>query len=114
LARRLGAADNRLAQEQLGEIRTRSERVLATGRLATHLVGAADLETVGQFLERRQRLAELEPGVDPLLRYDVLIFDRLEDFQQRPEQTRQLEQEALALGFRAVADQYEIVVLRRD
>lgn len=112
--RRVGAADNEFAHEQLAEIRERGESVLATGRLATHLVGCSELETVGQFAERRQALARLTPGEDPLRRYGWLILDRREAFQQLRTQTAALEQEALASGFSIVADRFDIVVLRRE
>lgn len=111
MRRQIDDLDNDYAHAQLLDIRQKKGSVLATGRLATHLVGARDLETVGQFVERRERLSQLTPGKHPLLRYETLILDRLENFQQQREQTAALEQEAKAIGFRVVADQYEIVTL---
>jgi hypothetical protein len=112
--RAIGSADNRFARKQLSEIRASGQSVLATGRFATHLVGASDLETVGQFFERRERLADLDPTQHPLRRYEVLILDRIEAFQQRREQTQAIQREALANGFRQTAEQYDIVVLQRE
>ena len=113
LRRANGSEDNRFAHQQLAVVRGRTKSVLATGRFATHLVGAHELETVGQFYDRRAALAQLTPGDHPLRRYDVLILDRLEKFQQRTAQTADLEAEALANGFHPIADRFDIVVLEK-
>ena len=114
MRRTVGSSDNLFAHEQLAKIKKGGESVLATGRFATHLVGASDLETVGQFFERREALSQMNPSQPPLKRYQFIILDRLENFQQRREQTAQIERESVAIGFRITADQYDIVVLQRD
>jgi hypothetical protein len=108
-----GSPDQQHALQTLAEIRAAGGRVLATGRFASHLVGVAELETVGQFLERKPALAQRFPSVDPLQRYDILILDRLESFQQTRQQTLTLEAAALQLGFQVVSDRFEIVHLQR-
>ncbi|MCC6507961.1 MAG: DUF2079 domain-containing protein [Pirellulaceae bacterium] len=110
-ARRSGTDDHRFAHQQLASIRQRGEGVLATGRLATHLVGVKDLETVGQFFERREALAKLTPDRHPLLRYETIVLDRLEGFQQSRSQIDAIEQEALANGFQIQAQQHDLIVL---
>lgn len=112
--RKPGDPDNQFARKQLATLAKQGESVLATGRLATHLVGCSELETVGQFPQRMQALADLTPGEHPLRRYRWLILDRKEGFQQRPYQTELLQQEAIANGFRIVEERFEIVVLSRD
>ena len=78
-------------------------RILATGRLASHLLGGADLETVGQYMQRAADYERLAPNLEsPLLRYDLLALDPLEAFQQLPEETQKVQAEAARLGFSIV------------
>jgi uncharacterized membrane protein len=78
-------------------------RILATGRLAGHLVGGADLETVGQYMQRAAEYQRIAPDLQsPLLRYDILAFDPLEAFQQLPEETQKVKADAARLGFSIV------------
>lgn len=89
-------------------------RVLATGRLASHCVGLADIETVGQFWQRRDSLSKLDPALkSPLLRYDFLLLDYQENFQQTTEESRQLAAEAQSLGFTLVDHEYNFEIYRR-
>ena len=78
-------------------------RILATGRLASHLLGGADLETVGQYIQRADDYHGIAPNLQsPLLRYDILALDPLEAFQQLPEETQKVQAEAVRLGFSIV------------
>jgi hypothetical protein len=66
-------------------------------------LGAQDLETVGQFHERRELYRKLAPALEsPLLRYDLIVLDPIEEFQQTREQTLDARREALSLGYRLV------------
>ncbi len=90
-------------------------RVLATGRIAAHCVGLPDVETVGQFWQRRDALARLEPAlVSPLLRYDVVVLDYRERFQQTAAETIRVREEALQSGFRIAESRFGIEVLVRQ
>ncbi len=90
-------------------------RVLSTGRIASHFVGLRDVETVGQFWQRRSDLSKLDSTIQsPLLRYDVLVLDFLEQFQQKAEETVRVRDEALQLGFRIQQSRFDIAVLVRD
>lgn len=111
--RRAYAEDGIWLAEQIQKIRAERPRCLATGRIAAHLVGMPDIETVGQYVERRQRLSKLEGRSIPLRHYDWIILDRIESFQQTPAQVKAVEEEARANGFVEVTSKYEIVVLRR-
>lgn len=92
----------------------REVRVLATGRLASHCVGLADIETVGQFWQRRDSLSKLDPALkSPLLRYDFLLLDYQENFQQTTEESRQIAAEAQSLGFTLVDHEYNFEIYRR-
>lgn len=112
--RAAGSLDQQFALEQLERIRSAGGSALATGRFAAHLIGASELETVGQFFQHRDSLERLTPGKSPLLRYETIILDRLETFQQSSEQTLAIEREAFAEGFHILADEFEIVVLTRS
>ncbi len=122
-----GGDDQRWMQKQIAELiegrftavgntlpALPSLRVLATGRIASHFVGANDLETVGQFWQRYTALQSLTPDEhSPLLRYDVIILDSQEAFQQTWEETQRVQREALASGFRVAASAHGIAVLIR-
>ena len=106
--RGIGTSDNQAIHRQIREIRSIKEgslpfeqrRILATGRLASHFLGALELETVGQFLQRYADYHKLAPELSsPLLRYDLILLDPSEGFQQTQDQTRQIREEAIALGF---------------
>lgn len=90
-------------------------RILATGRIAAHCVGAADIETVGQFWQRYDALQQLEPELpSPILRYDVILLDFKESFQQSPEETQRLLREAQQHGWTIHDQAYDMVILRRN
>ncbi len=123
--RLVGSEDNRwltvqietLIQSKVSDSATGSKvspRALATGRIASHLVGLSDVETVGQFWQRRDDLSELDPSLaSPLLRYDMIILDFREVFQQTVEETIRVREEALQLGFRIHLSRFDIQILQR-
>ncbi len=92
-----------------------SPRALATGRIASHLVGLSDVETVGQFWQRHDDLSKLDPSLaSPLLRYDIIVLDFRELFQQTVQETIRVRDEALQQGFRIHQSRFDIQVLIRD
>ena len=92
-----------------------SPRALATGRIASHLVGLPDVETVGQFWQRRDELSKLNPSLaSPLLRYDIIVLDFREAFQQTVQETIRVRDEALQQGFRIHQNRFEIQILLLD
>lgn len=120
LRRMAGSEDSVWLLEKLDEIRSPDVRVLATGRIAAHLVGCRDVETVGQFFQRRRELEQLADRANGALQYyDWIILDVSEAFQQPRSQTTSLYQEALGLmhdnarAFRLVHREYQIAILQR-
>jgi hypothetical protein len=118
LQRLSGAADNEWVTKKirsvLDEPSDSEVRVLATGRIAAHCVGIADIETVGQFWQRRESLSKLDPELkSPLLRYDFLLFDYQEDFQQTTDESKRVAVEAQSLGFELVDQQFNFAIYRR-
>ncbi|GAB5405310.1 MAG: hypothetical protein Aurels2KO_35410 [Aureliella sp.] len=108
-----GAADTVWVLDQLDAVRSADVNVLATGRIAAHLVGCNDIETVGQFIERRPQLEKLADRSPGLRYYDWIVLDRIESFQQSREQSEAVYLEALADGFVVHAEKYDVVLLRR-
>ncbi|MCE3018688.1 MAG: DUF2079 domain-containing protein [Pirellula sp.] len=118
LQRLSGAADNEWVTKKirsvLGNRSSAEVRVLATGRIAAHCVGIADIETVGQFWQRRESLAKLDPELkSPLLRYDFLLIDYQEDFQQSTDESKRIATEAQSVGFELVDQQFNFAIYRR-
>ncbi len=112
--RQFASEDGAWLHEQLLTIRASGSECLATGRIASHVIGNRDVETVGQYLERRERLAELPNRLgEPIMHYEWIVLDRREQFQQRSAQTAEVEREALAAGFMVSAEQFDLVILKR-
>jgi hypothetical protein len=107
--RAMGSSDHRVFHQQIRQIRSELQvgsvpfersRVLATGRLAGHFLGALELETVGQYFDRFSDYRKLYPEKSsPLLHYDMILLDPIEGFQQTQDQTKQIREMALSLGF---------------
>jgi hypothetical protein len=112
-SRRLSdAEDGQWLTAQIARIRQDGSEVLATGRIAAHLVTNRDVETVGQYLERRPQLAQLPDRLgNPIGHYRWCMLDRHEQFQQDSSQTAAVEEEARQAGFAVVAEAFDIVVL---
>jgi hypothetical protein len=112
--RRGDQPDGKWLAEITTEIRQRGSSVLATGRIAAHLVGCEEVETVGQYLQRRQKLAVISSDQPPIGRYESIVLDLREVYQQRNSETTEVLQEANAHGFRIVHNEFEVVVLSRS
>jgi uncharacterized membrane protein len=110
--RRANEADGQWLTALLSKVREEGGAVLATGRIAAHVVGNRDVETVGQYVERRQKLANLpDRHGNPLSAYRWIIMDLQERFQQSADNIRAVEAEALESGFHITAQEHNIVVL---
>ncbi len=88
--------------------------VLATGRIASHLLRVRRLESVEQALVRWDLLGQ-EMGDDrsPIEAFDWVILDRYERFQQSLDRTDLLLEAARQAGYRTELDQDGLIVLRR-
>ncbi len=110
--RRADAEDGLWLTEQVARIREHHAACLATGRIAAHLVHMPDIETVGQYIERKQMLSRLPERSVPIQHYRWIVLDRRESFQQTAAQTKTIEAEAIAAGFEVTADRFDIVILQ--
>jgi hypothetical protein len=123
--RRLGGEDQRWLRSMMERFSKRGsledgdatglfseQRVLATGRVAAHCLGARDIETVGQFWQRYESLRNLDKAIpSPVLRYDWIILDYREAFQQTSDETMRLRSEALQHGFQPVQSKHGVEFL---
>jgi uncharacterized membrane protein len=124
--RQLGSDDNAWIRTTIDRIRTRGRiadsmtapleglRVLATGRVAAHFLGAKDIETVGQFWQRYNDLARLDTTLSsPIVRYDVIVLDHRETFQQSTDEISRIKTEALAHGYSVIESRHSVDVLEK-
>ncbi len=124
--RQLGSDDNAWIRTTIDRIRTRGRivdsmavpleglRVLATGRIAAHFLGAKDIETVGQFWQRYSDLARLDTSLpSPVVRYDVIVLDHRETFQQSTDEISRIKSEALAHGYSVIESRHSVDVLEK-
>ncbi len=102
-------------EQQVDLIRQDQGEVLATGRIAAHLLGNRDIETVGQYLYRKPQLTELpDRKGNPILHYRWIVLDRREAMQQTPQESQAVEIEARSNGFVVHQEKEDIIVFKRD
>jgi hypothetical protein len=113
--RESGSPDGDWIHGQLKVVQDSGLEVLATGRIASHLLGNREVETVGQFELRKEKLALL-PGwpEKPIRHYRWLVVDRMETFQQTQQQTAEIEVEALQNGFVKLEERFGVAIYRND
>ncbi len=101
--------------EQIALVRSDGSAVLASRRIAGHLIGNQDVETVQQYLERRPDLAELsDRNGNPIAHYKWILLDRREVYQGAVDQVQQVMDEAQSQGFRMVTEHDGLVLLQRS
>ncbi|MDX1926487.1 MAG: DUF2079 domain-containing protein [Pirellulaceae bacterium] len=114
LRRKSDGEDGRWLTEQVKKIQDSGGECLATARIAAHMVGNRDIETVGQYLERRERLAALpDRKGNPIKHYQWIILDRNDLGKWSGADTAQVEAEAVSNNFELVAEQFNIGVYKR-
>lgn len=114
LRRKSSDEDGRWLTEQVEKIRESKEECLATTRIAAHLVGNRDIETVGQYILRREKLAALpDRKGNPITHYRWVILDRKDSGAWSGAHTVEVENEARQNGFELVADQFNIGIYKR-
>jgi len=114
LRRKIDAEDGRWLTQQVDKIRETGDECLATTRVAAHLVGNRDIETVGQYLQRRDKLSTLPDRKGaPIKHYRWVILDRNDLGRWSGSETAEVEFEVRKNGFELVADQFNIVIYKR-
>ena len=88
--------------------------VLATGRVAAHLLAVRRLDTVGQACSRWKAFAdEVGPGRSPIELFDWIVLDTKEHFYQSAKETHFVAAAAEAAHYRLVHSADGIVVYSR-
>ncbi len=88
--------------------------VVATGRIAAHLLGVRRLEPVDEAHHRWEALrAEAGEGRSPIEIFDWVVLDRFEEFQQSLEHTKRIEEAAVKAGYHMVYRSNGVVVYQR-
>jgi hypothetical protein len=109
-----GSAAHQLLDEISAAVRRRGLSVVATGRIAAHLLNAPRLETVSQ-LRQRWSLWETEAGPDatPIELFDWIVIDRRETLYQSPDDWQFVRNRAVQAGYGVLRDESDILLLSR-
>jgi uncharacterized membrane protein len=109
-----GTDANRLLCAAIAAIEQEECAVLASGRVAAHLLRARRLESVEQALVRWKDLCrEAGAGRSAVEVFDWIVLDTREEFQQSIDKTAFVIQEAKRAGYATVQSAEGIVVLRK-
>ena len=112
--RKAGSNGNVLLGQVIERVGSRDASVLATSRVAAHLLHVRRLEPVNEAINRWEQLAtEAGAGRSPVEVFDWIVFDTLESFQQTKEEMQRIHREALERGYETVLNEQNILVLRR-
>jgi hypothetical protein len=107
-------AANRFLSDIVMQINSEHASVLASGRVASHLLNVRRLETVEQALFRWKALqAEAGAGRSAVEVFDWIVLDTCERFQQSLDKMETILAEAQRAGYRQVRSQDGIVLLAR-
>lgn len=112
--RRAGSAGNRVLNEIVAQVGGPQSSVLATGRIASHLLGVRRLDTVAQAGDRwKDFQTEIGPSRSPIELFEFVVVDTAERFYQSPEQTAFILEHAQRAGYRLTAQQRGVIVYHR-
>ncbi len=112
--RRWGSPGNRALNEVVAQVGGSHASVLASGRIAAHLLGVRRLDTVAQAGDRWHDFQnEIGPSRSPIELFDFVVVDTAERFYQSPEQTAFILEQARKAGYRVVFQQHGIIVYQR-
>lgn len=91
------------------------QAVVATGRAGAHLLGVGRLEHLHDALTERRALLQRNAGDQPYLRrFDSILIDRYDFFQQSEEEMRDMAYLAEESGFKLIWAKQGVLVFRRD
>ena len=110
-----GSDGNAAANEIVALVGREDAAVLASGRIAAHLLGVRRLETVEQAgVFRWEALCkEAGQGRSGVEVFDWIVLDTYERFQQSADRIELIIQEAKRAGFRVERSSYGILVLAK-
>jgi hypothetical protein len=112
--RLLGSQGNTVLNQIVARVGGKDTAVLATGRIAAHLLFVRRLDTVGQACSRWKAFEkEVGPNRSPIELFDWVVLDHNEQLYQSPEELRWVNDRAVHAGYRLVQSDHGIVVLAR-
>lgn len=111
--RREGSPSNAALDRIVARVARDDARVLATGRIAAHLLTVQRLEPVGTARQRGSAFAaQAGPGHTPIQLFDWVVLDLREEFYQSRDDSERIACAALLAGFTPEYNQDDILLLR--
>lgn len=112
--RLLGSPGNSVLNQIVARVGGKESAVLASGRIASHLLRVRRLDSVGQACRRWKEFEkEVGPSRSAIELFDWIVLDNNEQFYQSPEELRWINDRAVHAGYRVVQSDRGIVVLAR-
>jgi hypothetical protein len=112
--RMVGSPGNAVLNRITAQVGGRESSVVATGRIASHLLGVRRLDTVAQARDRWKHFeAEIGPGRSPIELFDWIVLDTAENFYQSARQRGFIVDEARRANYVRVAAEHDVVVYAR-
>ena len=109
--RAVGSPGNAVLNQIVAKVGRSDSAVLATGRVASHLLAVRRLDTVGQACSRWKAFqTEVGPGRSPIELFDWVVLDTKEHFYQSPNEIRFVTNAAETAKYRLVQSEDGIVV----
>jgi uncharacterized membrane protein len=109
-----GTDAHRVLHEIVAQVNSKQSSVLASGRIAAHLLNVRRLETVEQALVRWEALCEeAGAGRSGSEVFDWIVLDTCERFQQSLDKMEIILADARRAGFREIRSEEGIIVLAR-
>lgn len=111
--RGVGTEANSVLKRAIARVSDADSSVLATGRVASHLLGVRRLESVDQAVDRVPTLVlEDDSGRVAGYAFDWILLDLCEEFQQSRSQTQLIVERAAEAGYENCMEEQGILVLR--
>ena len=112
--RTAGSPGNAVLNQVVAFVGGRESSVLATGRIASHLLGVRRLDTVAQARDRWKDFeAEVRPGRSAIELFDWIVLDTAENFYQSDKERAFIVEKARQAGYPLVWQAHDIEVYAR-
>jgi hypothetical protein len=113
--RAVGTASNQQLDEIVHRLNRPEHAVLASGRVAAHLLRTRRLESVEQAIVRWDDLSiEAGPGRTAVEVFDFIVLDTWECFQQSPDKMQFIAEQAELAGYQRTLHTDGILVFERS
>jgi hypothetical protein len=113
--RAVGTPGNRQLNRIVDRLNRPEHAVLASGRVAAHLLRTRRLESVEQAIVRWEDLkVEAGPGRAPIEVFDFVVLDTWECFQQSPDKMKFIAEQATIAGYKQTLATDGILLFERS